>query len=186
MSRSKLEHFVPLKIAILTVNNRRTLKNDSAGDLLQERIEAVGHSLTDRQVIPANKYQIRATVSNWIASEEIQVILVSGGTGFTHDDVTPEAIEVLFDKKVDGFGELFRHSSLPQIGYSTLQSRATAGLANKTLVVAMPGSPRACQIGWDEILSSQLDARQGPCNFVAHLHTSDTQLCESREGSVCS
>ncbi|TMP29074.1 molybdenum cofactor biosynthesis protein B [Pseudoalteromonas rubra] len=181
MGRVKSEHFIPLNIAILTVSNRRTLIDDTAGDLLQERIGSAGHSVADRLVVRANKYHIRAAISNWIVSADIQVIVVSGGTGLTDDDVTPEAIEVLFDKKVEGFGELFRQCSLRQIGYSTLQSRATAGLANKTLIVALPGSPRACELAWDEMLSSQLDARQGPCNFAPHLKATDADACTSRE-----
>ncbi|MFC0118222.1 molybdenum cofactor biosynthesis protein B [Pseudoalteromonas xiamenensis] len=185
MSRVKFEHFVPLKVAILTVSNRRTLADDSAGELLQARALDAGHCVSARSVLPANKYQIRAAVSKWIANDEIQVVLISGGTGLTDEDVTPEAIEVLFDKSVDGFGELFRHCSLKQVGYSTLQSRASAGLANKTLIVAMPGSPRACETAWDEIISAQLDARQGPCNFVPHLSTTNSVVCSSREDSVC-
>lgn len=182
MGRMKFEHFVPLKIAILTVNNRRTLRDDSAGDVLQARISNAGHVFCERLVVKANKYQIRATLSNWIVSNDVQVILISGGTGLTDDDVTPEAIEALFDKKVEGFGELFRQISLKQIGYSTLQSRALAGLANNTLIVAMPGSPNACETAWDEILSSQLDARQGPCNFVPHLKGAPQNHCGTRAG----
>lgn len=185
MSRVKFEHFVPLSIAILTVSNRRTLATDTAGELLEARALDAGHSVKTRVVLPANKYQIRATVSQWIANQDFQVVLISGGTGLTDDDITPEAIEVLFDKAVDGFGELFRQCSLKQVGYSTLQSRATAGLANKTLIVAMPGSPRACETAWDEIISVQLDARQGPCNFVPHLQTNPAVQCQSREESIC-
>jgi len=185
MSRMTFEHFVHLNIAILTVNNRRTLQDDTTGNLLNAKVSTVGHVVSERVVIPANKYQIRSVISDWVASDNIQVILISGGTGLTEDDITPEAIEVLFDKQVAGFGELFRQRSLQQIGYSTLQSRALAGLANKTLIVAMPGSPKACDIAWDEIISAQLDARQGPCNFVPQLKASDGVMCPSREKDAC-
>ena len=181
VSRMKPKVFVALNISILTVSKKLDITNDTAGELLQSRLLQAGHKLHSRTVLPANKYSIRALVANLIASDDVQVILISGGTGLTEDDITPEAIEIMFDKHVEGFGELFRHCSLSQIGYATLQSRATAGLANQTLIVAMPSSPNACETAWDTILSHQLDAGQKPCNFVANLKSVPVVLCPSRE-----
>lgn len=162
----------PLNIAVLTVSDTRSRDNDTSGDLLVERLETFGHQLTDRDLIKDDVYQMRAVVSAWIADPEIQVVLVTGGTGLTGRDSTPEALEVLFDKTVDGFGELFRHLSLSDIGTSTLQSRALAGLANHTLIFCLPGSTGACRLAWDGILEEQLDASFKPCNFVPHVRTS--------------
>ena len=159
----------PLNIAVLTVSDTRTRDNDTSGDLLVERLETFGHQLTDRDLIKDDVYQMRAVVSAWIADPEIQVVLVTGGTGLTGRDSTPEALGVLFDKTVDGFGELFRHLSLADIGTSTVQSRALAGLANHTLIFCLPGSTGACRLAWDGILEEQLDASFKPCNFVPHV-----------------
>lgn len=183
MSRKTKANFIPLNIAVLTVNDRRTLAEDTSGDLFIEKLTQVGHHLVERQLCKGNIYQIRALVSSWIASSDIQVVLISGGTGFTENNITPEAIEVLFDKAVDGFGELFRQLSFRDIGTATIQSRAVAGLANGTLVAAVPGSTKACATAWDEILQPQLDGRTGPCNFVAHLKALDVAACESRDGN---
>lgn len=161
----------PLNIAVLTVSDTRTRDNDTSGDLLVERLETFGHQLTDRDLIKDDVYQMRAVVSAWIADPEIQVVLVTGGTGLTGRDSTPEALGVLFDKTVDGFGELFRHLSLADIGTSTVQSRALAGLANHTLIFCLPGSTGACRLAWDGILEEQLDASFKPCNFVPHVRT---------------
>ena len=161
--------FTPLNIAVLTVSDTRNLDTDSSGQFLSENLEAAGHVLADRQLHPDDIYRIRAVVSDWIARPEIQVVLITGGTGFTGRDSTPEAVTPLLDKLVDGFGELFRHVSWEEIGTSTLQSRALAGLANRTLVVCMPGSTGACRTAWGRILREQLDSRTRPCNFVQHL-----------------
>ncbi|WP_339847565.1 molybdenum cofactor biosynthesis protein B [uncultured Halopseudomonas sp.] len=161
--------FNPLNIAVLTVSDTRNLDTDSSGQFLSDSISAAGHTLADRQLHPDDVYRIRAVISDWIVRPEVQVILITGGTGFTGRDSTPEAVTPLLDKLVDGFGELFRHVSWEEIGTSTLQSRALAGLANRTLVVCMPGSTGACRTAWDRILQEQLDSRTRPCNFVQHL-----------------
>ena len=161
--------FTPLNIAVLTVSDTRNLETDSSGQFLSESVQSAGHVLADRQLHPDDIYRIRAVVSDWIVRPEIQVVLITGGTGFTGRDSTPEAITPLLDKMVDGFGELFRHVSWEEIGTSTLQSRALAGLANRTLVVCMPGSTGACRTAWGRILREQLDSRTRPCNFVQHL-----------------
>ncbi|RDB44314.1 molybdenum cofactor biosynthesis protein B [Halomonas sp. DQ26W] len=159
--------FAPLGIAVLTVSDTRGFDRDGSGDLLSERLSEAGHALVERRIVPDDIYRIRATVSKWVVREDIQVILVNGGTGFTTRDTTPEALTPLFDRAVDGYGELFRQLSYQTIGTSTIQSRAVAGVANGTLIFAMPGSPKACATAWDGILLAQLDARTRPCNFVA-------------------
>ena len=156
----------PLAIAVLTISDSRTLDNDTSGDLLVERLTGDGHLLTRRQLIPGNVYQIRATVSNWIADSTTNVVLTTGGTGFTGRDSTPEALLPLFDKIIEGFGELFRQISYEEIDSSTIQSRAVAGIANATLIFAVPGSTNACATAWDQILHNQLDATFKPCNFA--------------------
>jgi molybdopterin adenylyltransferase len=158
-----------LAIAVLTVSDTRTTENDTSGDTLAERASSAGHNVTARALIKDDIYRIRAICSQWIADENIQVILITGGTGFTERDSTPEAVEPLFDKKVEGFGELFRQVSYTQIGTSTIQSRAVAGMANRTLIFCLPGSTNACKTAWDEIIQYQLDSTQKPCNFVPHL-----------------
>lgn len=172
--------FIPLNIAVLTVSDTRTYKNDTSGDLLQQRLTGVGHKLADREICIDDIYQLRAIVSKWIALDAIQVILITGGTGFTGRDTTPEALSILFDKPVEGFGELFRHVSYQEIGTSTIQSRAVAGMANQTVIFCLPGSTGACRTAWDKILVDQLDSRHGPCNFVMHLKSSKASLCETR------
>ena len=156
----------PLAIAVLTISDSRALDNDTSGDLLVERLTGDGHLLTHRQLIPDNIYQIRATVSNWIADSTTNVVLTTGGTGFTGRDSTPEALLPLFDKIIEGFGELFRQISYEEIDSSTIQSRAVAGIANATLIFAVPGSTNACATAWDQILHNQLDATFKPCNFA--------------------
>ncbi|AQZ95233.1 molybdenum cofactor biosynthesis protein B [Halopseudomonas phragmitis] len=170
--------FTPLNIAVLTVSDTRSLETDTSGQLLADSASEAGHRLIDRQLHPDDIYRIRAVVSDWIARPEVQVVLITGGTGFTGRDSTPEAVAPLLDKQVDGFGELFRQVSFEEIGTSTLQSRALAGLANRTLVVCMPGSTNACRTAWTRILREQLDSRTRPCNFVPHLELADA--CESR------
>jgi len=157
---------IPLNIAILTVSDTRTEENDTSGKLLVERLTAVGHQQADKVIVPDNIYKIRAIISNWIVNPDIQVIITTGGTGVTGKDNTPEAIEPLFDKPLDGFGELFRAISYAEIQTSTLQSRAVAGVANGTYIFCLPGSSGACRTGWDKILQAQLDYRTRPCNFV--------------------
>ena len=171
--------FAPLGLAVLTVSDTRGFEEDGSGDLLGERLTEAGHVLVERRIVPDDIYRIRAVVSAWVVREDIQVILVNGGTGFTFRDTTPEALAPLFDKAVDGYGELFRQLSFASIGTSTLQSRAVAGLIDRTLVFAMPGSPRACATAWDGILAAQLDARTRPCNFVAMVLPERTP-CASR------
>lgn len=161
--------FEPLAIAILTVSDTRSIENDTSGTLLDERARTCGHRIIDRQIVKDDIYAMRAMVSQWIADSQVQVVLVTGGTGFSGRDSTPEALTPLFDKTVDGFGEIFRHLSLAEIGTATLQSRALAGLANRTLIFCMPGSTNACRTAWEGILEAQLDARTKPCNFVTHI-----------------
>jgi molybdenum cofactor biosynthesis protein B len=156
-------------LAVLTVSDRRTRANDTSGDLLQARLEAAGHALADRDLVPDDVYRLRAVVSAWIARPDVEAVLMTGGTGITGRDRTPEAIRPLLDVEIPGFGELFRAYSEAEIGTATLQSRSFAGLANGTLVFGLPGSPGACQTAWDRILGPQLDARTKPCNFVALL-----------------
>lgn len=158
--------FKPLNIAVLTVSDSRTLAEDRSGDLLVERLENAGHHLFDRQLLPDDIYAIRAGVSQWIAANDCDVVISTGGTGLTGRDGTPEAITPLFDKTIDGFGEMFRWLSFEQIGSSTLQSRATAGVANRTYLFVLPGSTGACRDAWDNLLVSQLDYRKRPCNLV--------------------
>ncbi|PMR77385.1 molybdenum cofactor biosynthesis protein B [Billgrantia endophytica] len=171
--------FAPLGIAVLTVSDTRGFDRDGSGDLLGERLSEAGHALVERRIVPDDIYRIRAVVSKWIVSDDIQVILVNGGTGFTARDTTPEALTPLFDRAVDGYGELFRQLSFESIGTSTIQSRAVAGVANATLIFAMPGSPKACATAWDGILADQLDARTRPCNFVAMVMP-EQSACASR------
>ena len=183
MAHLKQRNFVPLNIAVLTISDTRTLDTDTSGQTLVDRLESAGHVLIDRGLVIDDIYQIRAQVSLWIADPEVQVVLMTGGTGFTARDNTPQAVLPLLDKHVEGFGELFRQVSLAEIGTSTLQSRALAGLSNGVLVCCMPGSPGACRTGWDRILAEQLDSRTGPCNFVPHLKLQPEQTlqaCESR------
>ena len=161
-----LSDMSPLAIAILTISDSRTAANDTSGDLLAERLSSDGHLLATRVLIPDDVYQIRATVSNWIADDTTDVVLTTGGTGFTGRDSTPEALLPLFDKTIEGFGELFRQISHKEIGSSTIQSRAIAGLANGTLIFAVPGSTNACATAWDCILHNQLDSTFKPCNFA--------------------
>ncbi len=162
--------FVPLNIAVLTVSDTRNEETDTSGGSLVDNLQSAGHHLVEKQIVIDDKYDIRAVLSRWIADKNVQVVLVTGGTGFTGRDTTPEAVTPLFDKTIEGFGELFRQVSFNEIGTSTIQSRALAGMANKTLIFCMPGSTNACRTAWDHIIQSQLDSRHKPCNFVPHLH----------------
>lgn len=161
------ETFNPLSIAVLTLSDTRTPENDTSGDALVEMLGAAGHELAARALCPDDIYRMRAIVSQWIADPAIDVVLTTGGTGMTGRDSTPEALAPLFDRPIDTFGELFRALSYKEIGTSAIQSRALAGLANKTLVFCLPGSTGACRTAWNGILKEQLDSRHRPCNFVA-------------------
>lgn len=161
--------FRPLNISVLTVSDTRTIAEDTSGNALIELLTEAGHTLAERTLVKDDVYQMRAVVSNWIADETVHVVLITGGTGFYSRDSTPEAMMPLFDKTIEGFGELFRHISYGEIGTSTIQSRAVAGLANQTLVFCLPGSTGACKTAWNGILKEQLDASHKPCNFVSML-----------------
>ena len=158
-----------LAIALLTVSDSRTLAEDHSGDALLERLQAAGHRLADRQLVPDNRYRIRAALSCWIADPAVQVVISSGGTGLTGRDGTPEAVAPLLDKTIDGFGELFRVLSFETIGTSSLQSRCLAGVANGTVVFVLPGSLDAVQTAWDRLIQAQLSAETRPCNLVQLL-----------------
>jgi molybdopterin adenylyltransferase len=168
--------FIALRIAVLTVSDTRTRDDDVSGGTLAERITAAGHAIADYGLVPDNVAAIRARVEAWIADPEIDVVITTGGTGFTGRDVTPEAIEPLFEKKMDGFATLFLLVSFEQIGTSAIQTRATAGVARATYIFCLPGSPNACKDAWDQILVHQLDYRYRPCNFVELMPRLDEQL----------
>ena len=172
--------FIPLNIAVLTVSDTRTTENDTSGQALVARLTQAGHHLADHAIVIDDVYQLRAQVSQWIADENIHAIISTGGTGFTERDNTPEALMPLFDKAVEGFGEVFRHISLTEIGTSTIQSRAFGGIANKTVILCVPGSTNACKTAWDKVIKEQLDASHRPCNFVPHLNIQAEQ-CETRD-----
>ena len=170
------KQFVPLKFAVLTISDSRSLKDDKSGALLVQRIVAAGHFVSERSLVPDDVDAIRARVKAWIADPMIDVIITTGGTGFTGRDVTPEAIEPLFEKRMDGFSIAFHMLSHAKIGTSTIQSRATAGVAGATYIFCLPGSPGACRDGWDGILKAQLDYRTRPCNFVEIMPRLDEHL----------
>lgn len=158
--------FTPLRIAVVTISDTRTAADDSSGDFLAGALEAEGHRLAVRRIVRDDRYVLRAEVSALIADPEVQVILTTGSTGLTGRDVAPEALQPLFDKAIDGFGELFRAASVADIGAATIQSRAFAGLANGTIVFCMPGSPGACRTAWESVIRPQLDSRTRPCNLA--------------------
>ncbi len=164
-----VNEFRAAQIAVLTVSDTRTEDNDTSGQFLVDALKEEGHILTAKQIVIDDVYKIRAVISAWIADESIQAIMVTGGTGFTGRDSTPEALKPLFDKEVEGFGELFRALSFQEIGTSTIQSRALAGFANHTVIFAMPGSTSACRTAWRGIIKDQLNASHRPCNFMPHL-----------------
>ncbi|MCF2948998.1 molybdenum cofactor biosynthesis protein B [Paraglaciecola aquimarina] len=168
-----------LNIAVLTVSDTRTEETDTSGRYLQSVATEAGHHVLYKEIVIDDKYKIRALVSNWIASDDIQIVLITGGTGFTARDTTPEALRPLFDKNIEGFGELFRHISYTEIGTSTVQSRALGGMANGTAIFSMPGSTGACKTAWRGILKEQLDSTHKPCNFAIHLKNVQ-QSCETR------
>lgn len=161
--------FIAARIAVLTISSRRSEEDDTSGHYLRDAAQEQGHSVVAKAIVKENRYAIRAQVSAWIADDDVQVILINGGTGLTDGDQTPEALLPLFDREIEGFGEVFRMLSFEEIGTATLQSRALAGVANHTLIFAMPGSTKACRTAWENIIASQIDARTRPCNFHPHL-----------------
>lgn len=158
--------FIPLNIAVLTVSDTRTEETDTSGKTLVERLTKAGHRLAEKAITPDDIYKIRAKVSEWIARDDVNAVLTTGGTGVTGRDGTPEAIAPLLDKELEGFGELFRSISYEDIKTSTIQSRALAGVANGTYIFCLPGSSGACRTGWDRLIEAQLDYRTRPCNLV--------------------
>lgn len=163
---SKERKFLPLSIAVLTVSDTRTEENDTSGKTLVDKLTAAGHHAADKAIVPDDIYAIRARISTWIADPAIQAVITTGGTGVTGRDGTPEAVEVLLDKKIEGFGEMFRMISYDEIQASTIQSRALAGVANGTYLFCVPGSSGACRTAWDKLIEKQLDYRTRPCNLV--------------------
>ena len=158
--------FKPLNIAVMTVSDTRTEETDKSGNTLVKLLTEAGHALANKQIVPDNIYRIRAVVSQWLADSNINAVITTGGTGITGRDTTPEAVAALFDKQIDGFGEIFRAVSYEEINTSTIQSRAVAGVANATFIFCLPGSTGACRTGWGKIISHQLDYRTRPCNLV--------------------
>ena len=158
-----------LRTAVLTVSDTRTAETDTSGSFLEEALSAAGHEVVARQIVIDDVYQLREVLSRWIADPQVEVVLTTGGTGFSGRDSTPEALVPLFDKVIEGFGEVFRALSLNEIGSSTIQSRAVAGMANGTVIFCMPGSTGACRTAWEGVLRDQLDSEHRPCNFVGVL-----------------
>jgi molybdenum cofactor biosynthesis protein B len=171
--------FIPVRIAVLAVSDTRTLGDDKSGNILADMIREAGHELSDRAIVRDDVAQIRAKVQGWIADPQVDVVITTGGTGFTGRDVTPEAVKPLFEKEVDGFSIVFHMISFAKIATSTIQSRACAGVAQGTYIFCLPGSPGACRDAWNEILKWQLDNRHRPCNFVEIM----PRLEEHRRGS---
>ena len=167
MSRTSTDaKFIPLRIAVVTISDSRTAENDTSGDYLAESLQGEGHVLSNRKIIRDDKYVLRSEISALIADDAVDIVLTTGSTGLTGRDIAPEALEPLFDKAIEGFGELFRAASLADIGAATIQSRAFAGLANGTVIFCMPGSPGACRTAWEDVIRPQLDARTRPCNLA--------------------
>ncbi|WP_421591816.1 molybdenum cofactor biosynthesis protein B [Shinella sp. M27] len=171
--------FIPVGIAVLTVSDTRILADDRSGDTLVARIAEAGHRLAARAIVKDDVAAIRAQVEAWTRDETIDVVITTGGTGFTGRDVTPEALEPIFEKRMDGFSEVFHRISYDKIGTSTIQSRATGGVLNATFIFVLPGSPGACKDAWDGILKAQLDYRHMPCNFVEIMPRLDEHLKRS-------
>ena len=171
MSKATDTEMQPLDIAVLTVSDSRGEEDDTSGQYLVDSLKLAGHQLADKVIVRDDIYQIRAVVSRWIADTSVEVVLITGGTGFSGRDSTPEAIEPLFDKCIDGFGEMFRYLSLQDIGSSTVQSRALGGLANDTVIFCVPGSTNACRTAWEGLIKEQLDSTCRPCNFVGVIRT---------------
>ena len=158
--------FKPLNIAIMTVSDSRTEANDTSGDTLVKLLTEAGHTLVEKCIVPDDIYQIRAVISHWIVADTVNAVITTGGTGITGRDSTPEAVKVLLDKEIEGFGEVFRAVSYEEIGTSTIASRALSGVANATYIFCLPGSTGACRTGWGKLISHQLDYRTRPCNLV--------------------
>lgn len=158
---------VAVNIAVMTVSDSRTEDNDTSGNALVDRLNSAGHNLVERCIVADDVYKIRETISRWIATPEVEVVITTGGTGLTGRDITPEAILPLLDKTIEGVGELFRQVSYEEIGTSTIASRAIGGVANGTFIFCLPGSTGACRTGWDKVIAPQLDCRTTPCNVVA-------------------
>ena len=174
MAHHHEEEFIPVNTAVLTVSDTRTEETDTSGKLLVDMLTEAGHKLVDKAIVKDDIYKIREIVSRWIATDAgtpdcVQAVLVTGGTGFSGRDSTPEALLPIFDKQIDGYGELFRHLSYAQIKTSTIQSRTVAGMANGTIIFVMPGSNNACKTAWEGIIHDQLDSRHRPCNYIEHL-----------------
>jgi molybdenum cofactor biosynthesis protein B len=182
VAADKTRAFIPLAIAVLTVSDTRTLEEDRSGDTLARRLTDGGHRLAARAIVADEVEAIRGQVEAWTRDPAIDVVITTGGTGFTGRDVTPEAIEPLFEKRMDGFSAVFHRISYDKIGTSTLQSRATAGLIHATYVFVLPGSPGACRDAWDGILAAQLDYRHRPCNFVEIMPRLDEHLRRGASG----
>jgi molybdenum cofactor biosynthesis protein B len=182
VAADKTRAFIPLAIAVLTVSDTRTLEEDRSGDTLAQRLTEGGHRLAARAIVADEVEAIRGQVEAWTRDPAIDVVITTGGTGFTGRDVTPEAIEPLFEKRMDGFSAVFHRISYDKIGTSTLQSRATAGLIHATYVFVLPGSPGACRDAWDGILAAQLDYRHRPCNFVEIMPRLDEHLRRGASG----
>ena len=168
--------FIPVRIAVLTISDSRTLAEDRSGQALADRIAEAGHDLVERAIVPDEIDEIRLVVKAWIDDPAIDVVITTGGTGFTGRDVTPEAVEPLFEKRMEGFSAIFHRLSFEKIGTSTIQSRATAGVARSTFIFVLPGSPGACKDAWDGILKAQFDYRHQPCNFVEIMPRLDEHL----------
>ena len=176
--------FIALNIAVMTVSDTRKLSDDKSGDTLAERLTKAGHKLADRAIVEDDVGQIQAQARKWIADSGVDVIISTGGTGFTGRDVTPEAMEPLFEKKMDGFSEVFHRISYDKIGTSTIQSRATGGVAGATFIFVLPGSPGACKDAWDGIIEAQLDYRHRPCNFVEIMPRLDEHLKRGKAKAI--
>lgn len=176
MTIDETRPFIPVSIAVLTVSDTRTLEDDRSGDILVQQLIKAGHRLAARQIVPDEAKVLAKTVQDWAADKAIDVIITTGGTGFTGRDITPDTLEPLFDKRMDGFSVAFHTASQQKIGTSTIQSRATAGLIGTTFIFCLPGSPGACKDGWDWIIASQLDYRHRPCNFVEIMPRLDEHL----------
>ncbi len=168
MAKAERE-FVPINVAVLTLSDTRTRENDTSGDLIQERLESAGHRVVRRAIVRENIDRMRAELRAWIDDLEVDAIITTGGTGMTRHDITPEAMQPFITKSIPGFGELFRMLSFQEIGTSTIQSRADAGIADGTVIFMLPGSTNACRLGMDQIILSQLDSRHRPCNLVELL-----------------
>lgn len=171
MTTHTTTEFTSLNIAILTVSDTRDESTDKSGNYLKTQIVGEGHNVVEKKILPDDKYAIRAQVAHWVANDDVEAVLITGGTGFASRDVTPEAVIPLFDKEIIGFGEVFRQISYLEIGNSTIQSRAVAGLSNNTIIFCVPGSTGACNTAWKNIIKDQLDSRHKPCNYASLIKT---------------